>query len=145
MQYGPFYPSSVSQSGDGTNWGNLTNATGAPDSNPATSLLIGESVTKVLRVTGFGANVPMDKTVSEVRFCVLPGIGSAFNPSSHQAVLPGNGTVETSQNGDVFRLEENSPDPLVVNDAAFGFEISIYGSSGGLVSVDTIALYVDAE
>lgn len=140
MQYGPFYPASVS----GAGWSDPSNAVGAPDGSSATVVVGFDSATPVLTAAGFGANVPSSAAITEVRIEMVRTMPDGTNESQH--VL--GGLDASNMSGGVFRIDntELSPPltPADVNDPGFAFEWAGFNLGGTVTfAVDAFALYVE--
>lgn len=142
--YGPYYPASVSAVNDGgTPWQDVNNAAGQPDGQKATSTIVGEGGTQLLRFRDFATQVPAGSTVKRVRLRPSPGVPGSLNPSTYQ-VAAGGALTDTSFDGTDFRAEDDiAPTAAQINDPGFGFDYSVYASHGGTVEVESLALYVD--
>lgn len=138
--YGPFYPSTIAAPG----W---TDPDGAkqPGGQSASFTIVGEGGTPLLTATNFSASIP-DGSIKSVRFVLPQGvITGRFNPDVKDMVSVG-APVDLSQNGDSLVAEDNlAPTMEQVESTAFGLSLSIYAGSGGTVSIDSIALYVETE
>lgn len=150
MQYGPFYPSAIAQSGDGAAWQNPGNALGAPNGQSSTVTVPFEGASKFLEATGYNANVPTGKTVAEVRFGIpsMQQGGKLFN-NSDQFIVGPLGEQQAYVALPVLRVESDSTPgltPAVVNNSGFGLKFAI-GNDGeqGVFSVESLPMYVIVE
>lgn len=146
--YGPFYPSSVQDLGGGSTWSNPGNAAGAPDGNSASTTVEFDSSSGTLKSTGFGANIPADRQVREVRFQFNRDFPPGLNEGNQQ-LLP-SGEDMSSQGSGLFvydNTESSSPlTPDDVNAADFGILWSAFNlGDPQSVSVESIALYIEVE
>ncbi len=146
MRYGPFYPTTVvsDSSNGGVAWSNPGDAAGTPDADAATATVVGEGVTAFLKATGFNADVPADKIISRAEMHIAPTPQSAsLNISDAQVV---GAAADSYNNGDdaVFS-EDDTLTPGIVNDAGFGFAFSLYSQHGGVASVESLAMYIEAD
>lgn len=139
---GPFSPTGLSNHAYGGNaW--------AINGGSASASFSGEGSTDLLRAM-FSPGIDSGHTVQQVRF-VVDSIPGDFNRSQANVIVGGSEVSEDdnqpSQNGDEFTVEPGggvtlSPSEL---NSGFGFQLALYSSNGGSVSLDSIQVFVDVD
>lgn len=151
MRYGPFYPSLiVSEPYGRTPWTNPGPVLRRPNGVDAVVTIPSDAASDFLRVTGFDANIPPGKTITEVQL-ELPSMqqgGNLFN-NSDQLIVGPLGDQQAWVAMPFIRVESDSTPgltPGVVNESKFGFKFAVYNGGGrAAFVVESLAMYVEAD